>query len=82
MCICLQVAIKFESTSSKGCSNGGPPYEWQVYTKISGCYGIPKIFAKGTQAGFYIMVSRMCFGHSLMQPTLLALSTARSFTIS
>ncbi|BDA46424.1 probable casein kinase I isoform delta at N-terminal half [Coccomyxa sp. Obi] len=54
-----KVAIKFESTSSKGCSNGGPPYEWQVYTKISGCYGIPKIFAKGTQAGFHIMVMEL-----------------------
>lgn len=26
----LQVALKFEHLSSKGCSNG-PPYEWSVY---------------------------------------------------
>jgi hypothetical protein len=26
----LQVALKFEHRSSKGC-NYGPPYEWQVY---------------------------------------------------
>lgn len=52
----FQVAIKFESTASKGCNNGGPPYEWQVYNKIAGCYGIPKIYAKGTQGGFHIMV--------------------------
>lgn len=52
----IQVAIKFESTKSKGCNHGGPPYEWQVYNKITGCYGIPKIYAKGTQHGFHIMV--------------------------
>ena len=27
---CLQVALKFEHRSSKGC-NYGPPYEWSVY---------------------------------------------------
>ena len=26
----LEVALKFEHRSSKGC-NYGPPYEWQVY---------------------------------------------------
>jgi len=26
----LQVALKFEHKTSKGC-NYGPPYEWQVY---------------------------------------------------
>lgn len=29
-CLTLQVALKFEHRSSKGC-NYGPPYEWQVY---------------------------------------------------
>ncbi len=75
----MQVAIKFESTSSKGCSNGSPPYEWQVYTKISGCYGIPKIYAKGTQAGFHIMVSLRSFGQDkLRQPPFAALAFTKS----
>jgi hypothetical protein len=52
----MQVAIKFECTSSKGCSGGNPPYEWRVYQKVAGCYGIPKVFAKGTQDAFHIMV--------------------------
>lgn len=30
ICLLLQVALKFEHRSSKGC-NYGPPYEWQVY---------------------------------------------------
>lgn len=30
LCLLLQVALKFEHRSSKGC-NYGPPYEWQVY---------------------------------------------------
>jgi len=28
--LCLQVALKLEHRSSKGC-NYGPPYEWSVY---------------------------------------------------
>jgi hypothetical protein len=27
---CMQVALKFEHVTSKGCTNG-PPYEWSVY---------------------------------------------------
>ncbi len=29
-CCCVQVALKLEHRSSKGC-NYGPPYEWSVY---------------------------------------------------
>ena len=29
-CPALQVALKFEHVTSKGCTNG-PPYEWSVY---------------------------------------------------
>ena len=32
--MCMQVALKFEHRSSKGC-NYGPPYEWSVYRYLS-----------------------------------------------
>ncbi|KAK9128442.1 hypothetical protein Syun_017239 [Stephania yunnanensis] len=50
-----EVALKFEHRSSKGC-NYGPPYEWQVYNTLNGCYGIPWVHHKGRQGDYYIMV--------------------------
>ena len=50
-----KVALKFEHRSSKGCGYG-PPYEWSVYSALSGCYGIPRVSYKGRQGDYYIMV--------------------------
>lgn len=54
----LEVAVKFEHRNSKGC-NYGPPYEWQVYNTLNGCYGIPSAHYKGRQGDFYILVMDM-----------------------
>ncbi|KAJ6761694.1 hypothetical protein OIU74_024362 [Salix koriyanagi] len=51
----IEVALKFEHRNSKGC-NYGPPYEWQVYNTLNGCYGIPWVYYKGRQGDFYILV--------------------------
>jgi serine/threonine protein kinase len=50
-----EVALKLEHRNSKGC-NYGPPYEWQVYSSLNGCYGIPSVHYKGRQGDFYVMV--------------------------
>lgn len=54
----IEVALKFEHRNSKGC-NYGPPYEWQVYNTLNGCYGIPGVHYKGRQGDFYILVMDM-----------------------
>ncbi|KAA3486389.1 Casein kinase I-like protein [Gossypium australe] len=54
----LEVALKLEHRNSKGC-NYGPPYEWQVYNSLNGCYGIPSVHYKGRQGDFYILVMDM-----------------------
>ncbi|RAL38001.1 hypothetical protein DM860_000695 [Cuscuta australis] len=54
----VEVALKFEHRSSKGC-NYGPPYEWQVYTALGGSHGIPRVHYKGRQGDYYIMVMDM-----------------------
>ncbi|CDP08183.1 unnamed protein product [Coffea canephora] len=54
----VEVALKFEHRSSKGC-NYGPPYEWQVYTALGGSHGIPCVHYKGRQSDYYIMVMDM-----------------------
>ncbi|KAL2939884.1 Casein kinase 1-like protein HD16 [Bienertia sinuspersici] len=54
----VEVALKFERQNSKGCSNG-PPFEWQVYTKLSGSHGIPRVHYKGSQGDYYVMVMDM-----------------------
>ncbi|MBA0864234.1 hypothetical protein Goshw_000835 [Gossypium schwendimanii] len=54
----LEVALKFEHRSSKGC-NYGPPYEWQVYTTLGGSHGIPRVHYKGRQGDYYVMVMDM-----------------------
>ncbi|KAE8654596.1 hypothetical protein F3Y22_tig00117048pilonHSYRG00972 [Hibiscus syriacus] len=51
----LEVALKFEHRSSKGC-NYGPPYEWQVYNALSGSHGVPRVHYKGQQGDYYVMV--------------------------
>uniref|UniRef100_A0A804QL44 non-specific serine/threonine protein kinase n=1 Tax=Zea mays TaxID=4577 RepID=A0A804QL44_MAIZE len=51
----LEVALKFEHQTSKGC-NFGAPYEWQVYNTLSGNHGVPRVHYKGKQGEFYIMV--------------------------
>ncbi|XP_062212652.1 casein kinase 1-like protein HD16 isoform X1 [Phragmites australis] len=53
-----EVALKFEHRSSKGC-NYGPPYEWQVYHALNGCYGIPSVHYKGRHGAYYILVMDM-----------------------
>ncbi|XP_004245392.1 casein kinase 1-like protein HD16 [Solanum lycopersicum] len=60
----IEVALKFEHKSSKGC-NYGPPYEWQVYDTLGGCHGIPRVYYKGRQDDYYIMVMDM-LGPSLL----------------
>ncbi|KAI7735410.1 hypothetical protein M8C21_033011, partial [Ambrosia artemisiifolia] len=54
----VEVALKFEHRNSKGCTYG-PPYEWQVYSSLNGCYGIPWVHYKGRQGDFYILVMDM-----------------------
>ncbi|KAJ4745787.1 Casein kinase I-like protein [Rhynchospora pubera] len=53
-----EVALKLEHRNSKGC-NYGPPYEWQVYHSLNGCYGIPSAHYMGRQGDYYIMVMDM-----------------------
>ncbi|RDY00970.1 Casein kinase 1-like protein HD16, partial [Mucuna pruriens] len=71
----VEVALKFEHRSSKGC-NYGPPYEWQVYkmelltcsagsyfimeiNALGGSHGVPRAHFKGRQGDYYIMVMDM-----------------------
>ncbi|ERN03898.1 hypothetical protein AMTRI_Chr05g64900 [Amborella trichopoda] len=54
----VEVALKFEHRSSKGC-NYGPPYEWQVYNTLNGCYGLPLVHHKGRQGDYYILAMDM-----------------------
>ncbi|RLM99627.1 hypothetical protein C2845_PM06G03280 [Panicum miliaceum] len=54
----LEVAIKFEHRTSKGC-NYGAPYEWQVYNTLSGIHGVPRVHYKGKQGEYYIMIMDM-----------------------
>lgn len=54
----IEVALKFEHRSSKGC-NYGPPYEWQVYNTLGGSHGVPRVHYKGRQGDYYVMVMDM-----------------------
>ncbi|XP_072993016.1 casein kinase 1-like protein HD16 [Typha latifolia] len=54
----VEVAIKFEHRSSKGC-NYGPPYEWQVYSALGGSHGVPRVHYKGRQGDYYVMIMDM-----------------------
>ncbi|XP_057976766.1 casein kinase 1-like protein HD16 [Malania oleifera] len=51
----IEVALKFEHRTSKGC-NYGPPYEWQVYNTLGGSHGVPRVHYKGRQGDYYVMV--------------------------
>ncbi|GJV26430.1 casein kinase 1-like protein HD16 [Tanacetum coccineum] len=85
----VEVALKFEHRNSKGC-NYGPPYEWQVYSTLNGCYGIPYVHYKGRQGDFYILVMDM-LGPSLwdvwnslgqsMSPSMVACIAVESISI-
>ncbi|XP_034900031.1 casein kinase 1-like protein HD16 isoform X2 [Populus alba] len=54
----VEVAIKFEHKSSKGC-NYRPPNEWQVYDTLGGSHGVPLVHYKGRQGDYYVMVMDM-----------------------
>ncbi|KAK6912755.1 Protein kinase domain [Dillenia turbinata] len=71
----IEVALKFEHRTSKGC-NYGPPYEWQVYknfitnshvfvlllllpSALGGSHGVPRVHYKGRQGDYYVMVMDM-----------------------
>ncbi|KAJ0030590.1 hypothetical protein Pint_13154 [Pistacia integerrima] len=54
----FEVAMKFEHRTNKGCSSS-PPYEWQVYSTLNGCYGLPLVHYKGQQGDYYILVMDM-----------------------
>ncbi|CAK7356749.1 unnamed protein product [Dovyalis caffra] len=54
----VEVALKFEHRSSKGC-NYGPPHEWQVYDTLGGSHGVPLVHYKGRQGDYYVMVMDM-----------------------
>ncbi|KAL4297030.1 hypothetical protein GQ457_12G023360 [Hibiscus cannabinus] len=51
----FEVALKLEHQNGKGCSSG-PPYEWQVYSDLNGCYGLPLVHYKGQLGGYYILI--------------------------
>ncbi|KAJ8773455.1 hypothetical protein K2173_004285 [Erythroxylum novogranatense] len=54
----VEVALKFEHMSSKGC-NCGPPHEWHVYSFLGGSHGVPRVYYKGRRGDYYIMVMDM-----------------------
>ncbi|XP_062221047.1 casein kinase 1-like protein HD16 isoform X3 [Phragmites australis] len=54
----VEMALKFEHRTSKGCNNG-PPYEWQVYNIVGGIHGVPRVHYKGRQGEYYVMVMDM-----------------------
>ncbi|CAM0882778.1 unnamed protein product [Alopecurus aequalis] len=54
----VEVALKFEHKTSKGC-NHGPPYEWQVYDILGGIHGVPRVHYKGHQGDYFVMVMDM-----------------------
>lgn len=54
----VEVALKFEHRTSKGC-HYGPPYEWTAYNAIGGIHGFPRVHYKGRQGDYFIMVMDM-----------------------
>ncbi|MFS8026232.1 putative non-specific serine/threonine protein kinase [Helianthus anomalus] len=52
----VEVALKLEHRNGKGCGYC-PPYKWQVYSTLNGCYGVPMVHHKGRQGDYYIHVS-------------------------
>ncbi|XP_051177807.1 casein kinase 1-like protein HD16 [Lolium perenne] len=53
-----EVALKFELRRSKAGSYD-PPFEWQVYQALNGCYGIPSVHHMGCQGDYCILVMDM-----------------------
>ncbi|XP_048532120.1 casein kinase 1-like protein HD16 isoform X2 [Triticum urartu] len=51
----IEVALKFVHRRSRE-GSCDPPYEWQVYQALNGCYGIPSVHYKGCQGDYYILV--------------------------
>ena len=69
----MQVAIKFEHTTSKGLTSKGVPYEWEVYQQLGETPGVPRLLHKGMQDSFCVMVrdllpGLMCSGRVLSSP--------------
>lgn len=54
----IEVALKFEHRSSKGC-NYGPPAEWGIYATLGGSHGVPRVHYKGRHGEYYVMVMDM-----------------------
>ncbi|XP_066306978.1 casein kinase 1-like protein HD16 [Miscanthus floridulus] len=54
----VEVALKFEHRTSKGC-HYGPPYEWAVYNAVGGIHGVPRVHYKGRQGDYFVMVMDM-----------------------
>ncbi|GAV79502.1 LOW QUALITY PROTEIN: Pkinase domain-containing protein/Aldedh domain-containing protein [Cephalotus follicularis] len=50
----FEVALKLERRNGKG--SHGPPNEWQTYSTLNGCYGLPLVHYKGQQGDYYILV--------------------------
>ncbi|KAK2654667.1 hypothetical protein Ddye_014523 [Dipteronia dyeriana] len=71
----VEVALKFEHRSSKGC-NYGPPYEWQVYNTLGGSHGVPRVHYKGRQGDYYVMVM------DILGPSLWDVWNSNSHTMS
>ncbi|KAF8393432.1 hypothetical protein HHK36_021676 [Tetracentron sinense] len=71
----VEVALKFEHKSSKGC-NYGPPYEWLVYNTLGGSHGVPRVHFKGRQGDYYVMVM------DILGPSLWDVWNNKSHTMS
>jgi serine/threonine protein kinase len=71
----VEVGLKFEHRTSKGCNNA-PPYEWQVYNIVGGVHGIPRVHYKGRQGDYFVMVMDM------LGPSLWDLWNNNSHTMS
>lgn len=54
----VEVALKFEHKTSKGCHHG-PPSEWKVYEILGGIHGVPRVHYRGLQGDYFVMVMDM-----------------------
>ncbi|XP_057454401.1 casein kinase 1-like protein HD16 [Lotus japonicus] len=71
----VEVAMKLEHRTSKGC-NYGPPNEWQVYNTLGGSHGVPQVHYKGKQGDYFIMIMDM------LGPSLWDVWNSNSHTMS
>ncbi|KAK1423354.1 hypothetical protein QVD17_18653 [Tagetes erecta] len=67
----LEFALKFERRRYKG-----PPQELHVYDDLGGSHGVPRVYYKGKQGGYYVMVM------DLLGPSLLDVMNNKSHTMS